>query len=180
MARKKSPPPAKAEGAKAKKAAKSKAPASSSELSPVSAEPSTPAVTTTVATTSVPLVQAALSSPPEPATGPGARKQERVAFEGTVDVRGVFAGPLAGVPRAQNVSLGGVFVETAHLLEVGDPVVLSFSDDRGGRLSVSGRVRWVTPFGRVSDPTPGMGIEFVGVDDVKRDKLDALLKKRAS
>ncbi len=110
----------------------------------------------------------------------GGRKQERVAWQGVVDVRGVFAEPAGGAEghtRASNVSAGGVFVETAHLLEVGDPVVLSFPGDNGKRVVVSGRVRWVTPFGRIDDPTPGMGIEFVGLDQIKRDKIDALLSR---
>ncbi len=128
---------------------------------------------------------------------PPGRKVERIGWQGVVDVRGVFAGPIAGAdgaPRAKDVSLGGVFVETAHLLEVGDPVVLSFPGDAGAgdadgsaggagagsRLVVSGRVRWVTPFGRVEDPTPGMGIEFVGLDKAKRDKLERLLSKARS
>ena len=109
------------------------------------------------------------------------RVAERVAWQGAVDVRGVFAGPVNGTDggnaRAKDVSAGGVFVETAHLLEVGDPVVLSFPGDDGKRVVVSGRVRWVTPFGRVEDPTPGMGIEFVGVDKTKRAKLDSLLSR---
>lgn len=120
----------------------------------------------------------------ETVSGLGARKLERLPWQGTVDVRGVFAGPVSGeggAPKANNVSSGGVFVETAHLLEVGDPVVLSFpTGESGSRLVVSGRVRWVTPFGRVDDPTPGMGIEFVGVDKTKRDKIDALLSKARS
>ena len=110
----------------------------------------------------------------------GGRKLERLAWQGVVDVRGVFAGPIGGADgatRASNVSSGGVFVETAHLLEVDDPVVLSFPGDDGKRVVISGRVRWVTPFGRVDDPTPGMGIEFVGVDKTKRDKIDALLSR---
>ena len=114
----------------------------------------------------------------------GGRRLERVPWSGNVDVRGVFSGPIGGVdgaPRAGNVSAGGVFVETAHLLEVGDPVVLSFPGDGGARLVVSGRVRWVTPFGRVDDPTPGMGIEFVGLDAQKRERIEALLlRARAS
>jgi hypothetical protein len=110
------------------------------------------------------------------------RVTERVQWQGVVDVRGVFAGAMAGdgTTRAKDVSSGGVFVETARLLEVGDPVVLSFPGDDGKRVVVSGRVRWVTPFGRVDDPTPGMGIEFVGVDKHKRAKLDSLLSRARS
>lgn len=108
------------------------------------------------------------------------RKLPRFQWRGIVDVRGVFAGASGSDSanlRAGNVSSGGVFVETAHLLEVDDPVMLSFPNDDGKRLVVSGRVRWVTPFGRLDDPTPGMGIEFVGVDPIKRDKIEALLAR---
>lgn len=106
------------------------------------------------------------------------RKGERVAVVHTVDVRGVFTGTVSaadGAPKTRDLSAGGVFVETAHLLEIGDPVVLSFPLDDGKRLIVNGRVRWVTPFGRIDDPVPGMGIEFVGVDPHKLERLEAVL-----
>jgi uncharacterized protein (TIGR02266 family) len=112
--------------------------------------------------------------------GGSGRKAARVAVKHQVGVRGVFAGDVAGEfgePTTRDLSAGGVFVETADLLEVGDPVVLSFPLPDGKRLVVNGRVRWVTPFGNVADPTPGMGIEFVGVDQVKRDKIDAVLAR---
>ena len=107
------------------------------------------------------------------------RKGDRIAAVHTVDVRGVFTGPVLaadGPPRTRDVSSGGVFVETAHLLEVGDPVVLSFPQADGKRLVVNGRVRWVTPFGRVEDPVPGMGIEFVGLDPHKLERLEVVLR----
>lgn len=112
--------------------------------------------------------------------GGSGRKAARVAVKHQVGVRGVFAGDIAGEygePTTRDLSAGGVFVETADLLEVGDPVVLSFPLPDGKRLVVNGRVRWVTPFGNVADPTPGMGIEFVGVDQGKRDKIDAVLSR---
>lgn len=107
------------------------------------------------------------------------RKGDRIPAVHTVDVRGVFTGTVMaadGPPRTRDVSTGGVFVETAHLLEVGDPVVLSFPQADGKRLVVNGRVRWVTPFGRLEDPVPGMGIEFVGLDQHKLERLEAVLK----
>jgi hypothetical protein len=108
------------------------------------------------------------------------RRLERIPWKSVVDVRGVFDGVVSGEPRTRDMSLGGVFIETAHMLDVGDPVVLSFPLEDGKRLVVNGRVRWVTPFGRVDDPTPGMGIEFVGVDDARRERIRALLAgKRA-
>ena len=106
------------------------------------------------------------------------RKEERTRLGGSCEVRGVFSSAHASKDDARigNVSPGGVFVETAQLLEVGDPVMLSFPLDDGKRLTVNGRVRWVTPFGRMDDPTPGMGIEFVGVEKSARRKLDSLLR----
>jgi len=106
------------------------------------------------------------------------RRQERIPWSSVVDVRGVFSGNLEGDPRTRDVSPGGVFIETAHLLDVGDPVVLSFPLEDGKRLVVNGRVRWVTPFGRVDDPTPGMGVEFVGIDPQRRDRISDLLAKK--
>lgn len=136
----------------------------------------------TPASTSQPPQPAVSSTPPVPVelsasvVGEAPRKTDRVPYRATVDIRGVFAGPVLGQPRTQNVSSGGVFVESAHLLDVGDPVVLSFGGEQSSRLVVTGRVRWVTPFGGVSDPVAGMGIEFVGLDAPKREKLDALLR----
>jgi uncharacterized protein (TIGR02266 family) len=112
----------------------------------------------------------------------GGRKLDRVMARHTVGVRGVFSGEVLGedgAPLTKDISAGGVFIETAHLLEVGDPVVLSFPLDDGKTLVVNGRVRWVTPFGNVDDPTPGMGVEFVGVDAQKRDRIQAILARPA-
>lgn len=114
--------------------------------------------------------------------GGSGRKTARIRIKHHVGVRGVFAGDVGGTdePTTRDLSAGGVFVETANLLEVGDPVVLSFPLADGQRLVVNGRVRWVTPFGNVADPTPGMGIEFVGVDQGKREKIEAVLASAGS
>lgn len=123
-----------------------------------------------------------LSSQPTTTTQPLSadnRKGERIPVMHTVDVRGVFTGAVLaadGAPKTRDVSAGGVFVETAHLLEVGDPVVLSFPLADGKRLVVNGRVRWVTPFGRLEDAVPGMGIEFVGLDQHKAERLESVLR----
>ena len=121
----------------------------------------------------------ALEARSDEGQGGNGRKTARIRIKHHVGVRGVFAGGVGGTdePSTRDLSAGGVFVETANLLEVGDPVVLSFPLADGQRLVVNGRVRWVTPFGNVADPTPGMGIEFVGVDQVKRDKIDAVLAR---
>jgi Tfp pilus assembly protein PilZ len=45
------------------------------------------------------------------------------------------------------------------------------------QVTAHGRVRWVSPFGSFADPTPGMGIEFIGIDAHRRDQIDRLLRK---
>ena len=49
----------------------------------------------------------------------------------------------------------------------------------GKRVRISGRVRWVTPFGGLKDARAGMGIELVGVVGDVKDAIGALLRKRA-
>lgn len=110
------------------------------------------------------------------ATDIGARQSERVALNERVEIRGFFG---KREDKLRDASLHGVFVETAHLLEVGDPVHLSLPLENGRRLKVSGRVRWVTPFGGLRDARPGMGIELVGMRADTKQQLSALLYRRS-
>ena len=105
------------------------------------------------------------------------RRSERVTLAEKVEIRGAFGSE--GDHTVRDASLHGVFVETAHLLEVGDPVSLSFPLEDGGRLKVSGRVRWVTPFGGLKDARPGMGIELVALPPDAQSTLSSLLYRRA-
>lgn len=113
-----------------------------------------------------------------PMLSASSRRSERVNLEEKVEIRGAFGSE--GLDHTvRDASLQGVFVETAHLLEVGDPVSLSFPLEDGGRLKVSGRVRWVTPFGGLKDARPGMGIELVALAPGARETLSSLLHRRA-
>ena len=107
----------------------------------------------------------------KPADGRG---KSRTDFKEVVSITSIFSEGTRADPSV-NLSAGGIFVETANLLEIGDPVVLTFPLPRGQKMNVTGRVRWVSPFGRVDDPRPGMGIEFVGLNEKKRAHLNALL-----
>jgi hypothetical protein len=118
-------------------------------------------------------VHVEVSSPGAKAKG---RLTERTPFHAHVEVRSVFS-PTARPLRSVNLSVSGVFVETTELLELGDPVILSFATDDSGTLTVNGRVRWVTPFGDVDDAVPGMGISFVGLDESKRVRLERMLRR---
>jgi uncharacterized protein (TIGR02266 family) len=103
----------------------------------------------------------------------GNRRRHRARFRGDVEVRSRLSGG-ASFDRARDISDEGIFVETPDPLDVGDPVVITLRTAKGP-VQLNGRVRWVTAFGRFDDPTPGMGIEFVGLDDTKRDRLATLL-----
>lgn len=105
------------------------------------------------------------------------RRAERIRLDEEVEIRGLFGDGMRA-DRVRDASLNGVFVETAHPLEVGDPVTLGFHLDDGKTLRVTGRVRWVTPFGGIRDATPGMGIELVGLGGEARTALGALLTRK--
>jgi uncharacterized protein (TIGR02266 family) len=104
-------------------------------------------------------------------------REPRRPFTARVELRSAIAG-LNETARTGNLSSGGVFIETTTLLDVGDSLVLTFPTLEGGGLRVHGRVRWTTPFGTLKDPRPGMGIEFIGLDETKRRRLAALLSAR--
>jgi hypothetical protein len=101
------------------------------------------------------------------------RSASRVQAGAPVEVCGFFP---TRADRIANASLGGVFVETAQPLEIGDPLVLSFTFG-GRKMRVSGRVRWVTPFGRLEDARAGMGVELVGGTPADRQALFEMLTR---
>lgn len=127
-------------------------------------------------------VAAALEVPAEATGSPHKERDERLPAKSTVLVRAVFDGKsrhdeVLNWSAGGDASPGGVFVHTTDLLAVGDPVVLTFDGKGAARpLSLTGRVRWVSPFGRPDDPRPGMGIAFVGASDTHRRRLSELLR----
>lgn len=73
---------------------------------------------------------------------------------------------------------GGLFVPTAHRYSLGDEVVLLVTlVETKERLSVAGKVAWVTPVGAGSR-TSGIGVHFSeagGDGEVARTKIEAAL-----
>jgi len=59
----------------------------------------------------------------------------------------------------QDISRGGLFVSTYHLLPVGSRLSLRFELPNGAQIEVLGQVRWVLDSD--ADSRPGIGIEFV-------------------
>jgi len=105
----------------------------------------------------------------------GGRRVDRVQFADVVEVRGIIGGERSK-SRAANLSVGGVFVVTPHVLDPGELVTLALLLP-DGELLLDGRVRWATPFGSLHDAVPGMGVEFVRLTMRKRTRLLDLLSR---
>jgi len=73
---------------------------------------------------------------------------------------------------------GGLFAPTAQRYALGDEVVLLINlTDEGERLSVAGKVVWVTPVGAQGNRTAGIGVHFNESADgeVARARIENLL-----
>lgn len=78
---------------------------------------------------------------------------------------------------ATNISRGGIFINTPNPLAVGTTVRLIISlPDAAFPFDLSGRV---TRVNEVNNPNqvPGMGIEFIGIDDEKRERIQRLVDR---
>ncbi|GAB3036153.1 MULTISPECIES: PilZ domain-containing protein [Oleiagrimonas] len=73
---------------------------------------------------------------------------------------------------------GGLFVPTAQRYDLGDEVVLLLSlAEINERLSVAGKVVWITPVGAQGNRTAGIGIQFNDSADgeTARTKIESIL-----
>ena len=77
---------------------------------------------------------------------------------------------------AVNISRGGLFVNTRSPLSVGTAVKLLISlPDGSAPFDLQGRVSWAqAPDAGV---VPGMGIEFLELDEAKRDRIESFVEK---
>ena len=77
---------------------------------------------------------------------------------------------------AGNLSEGGMFICTEKAFEVGSNLYFQFHLADGSSL--------IEGFGRVvhvngtDHPTPGMGVEFINMDDESREFIGAIITKR--
>jgi uncharacterized protein (TIGR02266 family) len=69
--------------------------------------------------------------------------------------------------KIQNISLGGICIQTANVEEVGSVVdlVINFPE-LDAQVALRGEVVWAN-----REPPMDMGIRYVGMDDVKRETL---------
>ena len=79
---------------------------------------------------------------------------------------------------AVNISRGGIFINTRKPLAVGTTVRLMISlPDTAFPYDLTGRVTRVNEFDNPSNQVPGMGIEFIDVDDEKRARIERFVER---
>lgn len=104
-----------------------------------------------------------------------ARRSRRLQHELAVTYRSI-GGFLSD--WATNISRGGLFINTRSPLPVGTVVKIVIQlPGTAFPVDIVGRVRRVVPWDADTDSAPGMGIEFIDVDRVKRDRIEAFVEK---
>lgn len=79
---------------------------------------------------------------------------------------------------AVNISRGGIFINTRKPLAVGTTVRLIISlPDTEFPFDLTGRVMRVNEFDNPSNQVPGMGIEFLDVDEDKRSRIGRFVER---
>jgi type IV pilus assembly protein PilZ len=79
---------------------------------------------------------------------------------------------------AVNISRGGIFINTRNPLAVGTTVRLIISlPDTAFPFDLSGKVMRVNEFDNPSNQVPGMGIEFIDVDEEKRSRIERFVER---
>lgn len=97
------------------------------------------------------------------------RKSERLQHELLVAYRTVDG---FITDWAVNISRGGIFINTRNPLPVGSIVRLIVSlPDAAFPFDLTGRVIRVQPATGEGDAIPGMGLEFVDIDEEKKGRL---------
>ncbi len=79
------------------------------------------------------------------------------------------------VSYSVNLSKGGIFLETAEPLAVGETVQLAFDVPKAGALEVEGVVAWVRQ-GSTDGMPDGMGIQFTQLDERYGEVVDAMVR----
>ncbi len=107
---------------------------------------------------------------PEKADKLKGRKSDRLSHELLVAYRTVDG---FITDWAVNISKGGIYINTRKPLSVGTTVRLIISlPGTEFPFDLSGKVMRVNEFDNPSNQVPGMGIEFVDVDDDKRSRIE--------
>lgn len=79
---------------------------------------------------------------------------------------------------AVNISRGGIFINTPTPLSVGTTVRLIIKlPDAAVPFDLSGRVTRIIEVGNALDQVPGMGIEFIDIDDEKKARIESFVDR---
>lgn len=100
------------------------------------------------------------------------RKDERIKKNFKTEVRSTEHMTFSSVV---DLSKGGIFISTPEPLGVGSEVRLSLIIPGGGEVELNGIVKWARN-DETSEDRAGMGIEFVNISDVEKDKLETFKK----
>ena len=101
------------------------------------------------------------------------RRSARVHHEVMVGIsseEGTFSG------WGTNLSVGGVFVNSQHAPKIGTRVNVLLQLPGHGECKLTGRVAWAQATGPGVDE-PGMGIEFLGMDEQTRVLVGGMVEK---
>jgi type IV pilus assembly protein PilZ len=103
------------------------------------------------------------------------RKSDRLAHELLVAYRTVDG---FITDWAVNISRGGIFINTRNPLAVGTTVRLIISlPDTPFPFDLTGRVIRVNEFDNPSNQVPGMGLEFLDVNDEKKARIERFVER---
>jgi Tfp pilus assembly protein PilZ len=96
-----------------------------------------------------------------------AREHPRYEIDASADLS------RAGSHRIQNISLGGICIQTSAVEEVGAPVdvVLNLGEE-APRIAIKGQVVWVN-----REPPEDVGIRWISLDDQRRAALAAYIDR---
>jgi type IV pilus assembly protein PilZ len=82
---------------------------------------------------------------------------------------------------AVNVSKGGMFINTRNPLAVGTTVRLIISlPDTAFPFDITGRVTRISEFDNPANQVPGMALEFIDVDDEKKQRIERFVNRLRS
>ena len=105
------------------------------------------------------------------------RREERHPLRMRMDYRDATGGNFL-YEYTQNISAGGIFIETREPLPVGTEVEMRFQPPGANEvIEVAGKVMWVNPYRTDSEnnPNPGMGIQFEDLPEDLKEQLAAVV-----
>jgi uncharacterized protein (TIGR02266 family) len=88
-----------------------------------------------------------------------------------------------------NISEGGIFIATQHMLPIGTPVIMSIALMCSAPIAIRGTVRWLRGPEAMASPSnvfsghvygvkPGMGIQFDELDDQAARAIQWFMQQR--